>query len=143
MTTVKNVFDAAIMLMDEQSESTGKTHTTDTNEYRYRTLHILNTIMPQLYPYSDTYDPTGPGRPVCPPLILPENATDPDFTQPIPLDDSLGWGVLPYGLASHLLSGENESLSQWFRMRFEQAIIELRGKTPKSFQPISTPYGLF
>ena len=29
MTTVQQVFDTAIMLMDEQSESTGKTVTTD------------------------------------------------------------------------------------------------------------------
>lgn len=143
MTTVQQVFDTAIMLMDEQSESTGKTVTTDTSEYRYRTLSILNVLLPQLYPYSDTYDNTHPGRPLCPPLQLPQNATQPDFTQPVPLDDGLCWAVLPYGLAAHLLASENESLSAWFRNRYEVSLVELRNKIPASFKPIYNPYGFF
>lgn len=64
MTTIQQVFDMAIHLMDEQNESSGATVTSDTNEYKVRTISILNTIMPGLYPYSDTYDSSAAGRPL-------------------------------------------------------------------------------
>ena len=42
MTDANWVFDSAIHLMDEQNEMNGETRTVDTEEYRYRTLSILN-----------------------------------------------------------------------------------------------------
>lgn len=143
MTTVQQIFDTAIHLMDEQSETNGNTVTTDTQEYRFRTLSVLNAILPQLYPYSDTCDHTGIGRPVCPRLVMPQTHGKPDLEQPVPLDDTLALGVLPYGLAAHLLSGENEELSAWFTARYNQAFADLRSKIPSAFEPINTPYGLF
>lgn len=143
MITVQQVFDTAIYLMDEQSETSGNTLITDTNEYKFRTLSICNAVLPSLYPYSDTCSRSGAGRPVCPPLTLPENPANPDFTQSIPLDDTLALGVLPYALAAHLLSGENEDLSAWFLSRYNQAFADLRHQIPAAFEPISTPYGLF
>ena len=148
MITVQEVFDMAIHLMDEQSETNGTTLTTDTQEYKYRTISILNTIMPALYPYSDNYDSSGNGRPVCPMLQVTAgengaNHAKPDFAQVIPLDDTLALGVLPYGLAAHLLSGENVELSAWFLSRYNQAFADLRSKIPGTFEPIATPYGLF
>ena len=139
MVTVQQVFDSAIHLMDEQSESTGQTVTQDTNEYKYRTISILNTLMPSLYPYSDTCDHSAPGRPVCPVLV----AASYDFTQTVPLDDGLALGVLPYALAGHLLAAENESLSIWFLSRFNQVFADIRSKVPAAFESIPTPYGLF
>ena len=38
MVSVQQVFDMAIHLMDEQSESTGATETVDTQEYKFRTI---------------------------------------------------------------------------------------------------------
>jgi hypothetical protein len=143
MVTVQQVFDTAIHMMDEQSESSGATVTADTGEYRLRTLSILNAIMPSLYPYSDTYVVAGAGRPVCPPLSQSAGHASPDFAQPIPLDDTLALGLLPYALAAHLLAGENEELSAWFLARYNQAFMDLRHKLPASFEPIPTPYGLF
>lgn len=143
MVTVQQVFDAAIHMMDEQSETSGATSTTDTQEYKFRTLSILNTVMPALYPYSDTFRDTGVGRPVCPVLTVAADLRKPDFTQTIPLDDALALGVLPYALAAHLLSGENESLSAWFLDRYVQVFGDIRSKIPESFAPIPTPYGLF
>lgn len=143
MTNVQKVFDMAIHLMDEQSETSGATLTTDTQEYKYRTLSILNTVLPALYPYSDTYDNSGPGRPTCPPLTVGSSPSEPDFTQAIPLDDTLSMGVLPYALAAHLLSGENEELSAWFLNRYMQAFSDLRSKIPGTFEPIPMPYGAF
>ena len=129
--------------MDEQSETNGNTITTDTQEYKFRTISILNAVMPALYPFSDTLDTTGTGRPICPMLKVPELHSQPDFTQAVPLDDTLALGVLPYALAAHLLSGENESLSVWFLSRYNQVFGDIRNKIPASFEQIKTPYGLF
>ena len=46
VTTVQEVFDAAIHLMDEQNESSGATETQDTTPYKVRTINILNVIIP-------------------------------------------------------------------------------------------------
>ena len=144
MTTVQQVFDMTMHLMDEQAESTGATMTDDTEEYKYRTVSILNVLIPQLFPFSDTYDavPTAAGRPPVPLLTAQDHGT-PDFNQPVPLDDTLSVGVLPYGLAAHLMATENDELSAWFMSRYNQAFADLRSRIPGSFAPISTPYGLF
>lgn len=142
MTTIQQVFDIAIHMMDEQSESSGSTSTADTQEYRLRTLSILNGILPSLYPYSDTCVYPDTGRPICPPLIQGSHS-NPDFTQNIPLDDTLAMGVLPYALASHLLAGENQELSAWFMQQYLQSFADLRNKIPSAFESIPTPYGLF
>ena len=142
MVTVQQVFDMAIHLMDEQSETSGATGTIDTLEYKFRTISILNAVMPSLWIYSDNCDYSGAGRP-CPPRLLVEDYADPDFQQFLPLDDSLCLGVLPYALASHLLSSENEELSRWFLERYAMAVGELRDSIPGSFQPIGMPYGAF
>lgn len=143
MITIQQVFDMAIHLMDEQAESSGNTATADTKEYKVRTISILNAVMPQLYIYSDTCDYSQPGRPVCPMLKVPNTYNDPDFTQQIPLDETLSLGVLPYALAGHLLSGENESLAAWFMSRYTQVLADIKAKIPGTFEPISAPYGLF
>lgn len=144
MTTVQQVFDMAMHLMDEQAESTGATMTDDTNEYKYRTISILNTVLPALFPFSDNYDVTSPipGRPQLPVLSAVDHA-NPDFDQPVPLDDTLALGVLPYALAAHLTSTENEGLSAWFMQRYNIAFSDLRSRIPASFESIPAPYGYF
>lgn len=143
MVTVQQVFDTAIHMMDEQSETSGATSTVDTQEYKFRTISILNAVMPGLYPYSDTYTTGTDGRPQCPQLLVPRDYKNPEFLQAIPLDDTLALGVLPYALASHLLAGENEELSAWFRQQYIQVFGDIRSKIPGVFEPIDTPYGLF
>lgn len=142
MTTAQQIFDIAIHLMDEQSESSGSTATADTQEYRLRTLSILNAVMPSLYPFSDTCVYSDQGRPACPQLAQTDHSK-PDLTQIIPLDDTLALSVLPYALASHLLAGENEELAAWFASRYNQTFSDLRNKVPTAFEPIPTPYGLY
>lgn len=143
MTTVQQIFDMAIHLMDEQSETNGKTQTTDTAEYEYRTISILNALLPMIYPYTDSADRSQPGRPKIPMLNVPQDYAKPDFTQEVPVDDSIALGVLPYGLAAHLLAAENDDLAAWFTQRFNQAFLEIRSFMPAGFEKISTPYGLF
>lgn len=49
-TTAQRVFDLAMGLIDEVNESSGETDTSDTREYKVRTLLILNTLRGELFP---------------------------------------------------------------------------------------------
>jgi len=140
--TVQQIFDQAIHLMDEQNETNGATSTADTREYKSRTISILNTAIPRLYPYSSNYDRDAVGRPNSKVLAC-TNYENPDFSQVIMLDDDLSLGLLPFYLGAHLLSGENEALAAWFMSQYRDAFGELKKTTPASFEAIPTPYGLF
>lgn len=142
MVTVQQVYDMAIHLMDEQNETSGATMTTDTQEYKFRTLSILNSVIPVLYPYSGNYVPGTSGRPKVRQLYADDYA-NPDFEQGIPLDDTLSLSLLPYYLAAQLLSSENDTLSAFFMNQYREMKYEIRDKVPASFEAITTPYGLF
>lgn len=142
MVTVQEIFDAAIDLMDELNESTGATVTVDTKEYKLRTISILNTAIPQLYPYSSSYDPTASGRPSAVALSA-NDRKEPDFDQDIPLDDDLCWALLPFYLASLLSTTEDADFSMRMMTEYNKALSELKDKTPAEFEPISLPYGGF
>ena len=141
--TVQKVFDMAIHIMDEQNESNGEPATVDTQEYKYRTISILNNIIPVLYPYSDTYDKSGTGRPVPPLLELGQSYKNPDFTQSIGLDETICAALLPLYLAAQLIIAENAELAQWFMSRYQAAFADVRSKIPAEFEQIHAPYGLF
>ena len=141
-TTVQQVFDQAIHLMDEQNELTGATGTVDTNEYKSRTISILNTAIPRLYPFSSNYDREAVGRPKAT-ILYCENYAEPDFEQVIMLDDAISIGLLPFYLAAHLLSGENESLAAWFMNPYRECLADIKRNVPSEFEQINTPYGLF
>lgn len=140
--TVQQVFDMAIHTIDEQNESTGSTVTVDTTEYKSRTISILNTVIPRLYPYSSNYDTSGPGRP-APKILACNNYSSPDFTQVIDLDDTLCLSVMPFFLAAQLVSAENVELASWMMNLYRENFADLRNKVPAEFERISTPYGLF
>lgn len=142
MVPVQQIFDTAIHLMDEQNESNGGTNTVDTQEYKFRTISILNSVIPALYPYSGNFEPGISGRPL-PQILVCEDYRNPDFQQAVDLDDVLCLTVLPYYLAAQLLSAENEVLSAWFMNRYREAFNDLRNRIPADFEKISTPYGLF
>lgn len=137
MATVQKVFDTTIHLMDEQSQGNGMTMTEDTEEYKFRTVSIINAILPTIYPYSGSYIP---GEQV---QLLKVGNDEAAFAQEVPLEDSLAIGVLPYALASHLLAAENEELSAWFISRYNHAFSQIGNRIPAAFEPIATPYGLF
>ena len=142
MTTVQQIFDMAIHLMDEQSESNGSTVTADTGEYKYRTISILNSVIPRLYAYSSSYVDKGKRR-NAPRQLLNEDTSDPDFEQTIPLDDVLSLSLLPYYLAAQLLSGENETLAAWFKNEYRENLADVKNGMLAEFEAIPTPYGLF
>ena len=114
MTDVKWVFEKAIHLMDEQSEEDGATLTDDTEEYKNRTPSILTVLCADLYTYSSGYKASENGmRPIPPMLTDFENSE-------IPLDDAICRGILPYGLAAHLLLGEDNTKASFFNQKYEE-----------------------
>jgi hypothetical protein len=142
MVTVQQVFDMAIHLMDEQNESNGATSTVDTDEYKFRTISILNSVIPALYPFSGNYKAGISGRPAPAQLFVDDYKT-PDFEQTMPLDDTLSLACVPYYLAAQLLSAENETLSAWFMNRYREAFNDLRNRIPAEFERIAVSYGGF
>ena len=142
MVTVQQVFDMAIHIIDEQNETNGATVTVDTSEYKYRTISILNSVIPRLYPYSGTYKQTAKGRP-APAALYVEDYKEPDFEQTIPLDDVLCFSLLPYYLAAQLISAENTELANWCLNIYNGHFNDLRYKVPGDFEKITTSYGLF
>ena len=129
MTDANWVFDRAIHLMDEQNEMNGETRTVDTEEYRYRTLSILNVLRHELYPLSDTFETGSDGKRAIVPLLT-------GFEQPIDLDDAIAQGVMPYGLAAHLLLGENDSMASFFNPRDEELKYSIGAKKPAVWEDI-------
>ncbi len=131
MTTAKQVFDIAIGLMS--ADTNGLTETSDTTEYKNRTLFILNALRGELYPYSDTYARSEGGtRPTMPPIS--------DFDTPINLDDYIAQTVMPYGLAAHLLIDENPTVAAFFQQRYEELLDKL-GNVSQDFEQIVDVYG--
>lgn len=129
MTNANWVFDRAIHLMDEQYEMTGETRTVDTKEYEYRTLSILNILRHELYPFSDTYTQGEGGKRYICPMIT-------DFEQEIDLDDAIAQGVMPYGLAAHLLLGENDALASYFNQRYQELMYTIGTRRTAQWEDI-------
>ena len=133
-TTAPRVFARAIHMMDEQNEATGETSTADTAEYKLRTLSILNILRHELFPYSDTYEAQEDGtRDICTEIKA--------FTDVIDLDDVLAQGIMPYGLAAHLLLGENDSMAAFFNSRYSELVRDLAAKKSSKWEDIMPYYG--
>ena len=113
--TGKDVFQRAITIMDELNDE-GQYKYEDTEEYWNRTLSILNMLINELYPFSDTYKKNQEWqkgrRPVAAKLTDMENVID--------LDDYCAGSVLPYGLAAHLLLQEDPSAAGFAQQRYEE-----------------------
>lgn len=130
--SAQNVFDTAIALMDEVSES-GETDYSDTKEYKDRTILILNILVQELYPYSATYKkPKAGQRNTARVLSKMGDAVD--------LDDYIASAVLPYGLAAHLLMEENPSAANYFQQRYDELKAGLRNGLLSESEDIEDVY---
>ena len=127
------VFEKAMHLMDEGNEVTGQADTDETKEYKHRTLPILNVLRVECYPASDTYRAEAGTRSVCPEIK--------DFETPIELDDGICQGVLPYGLAAHLLLDENPAMASYFQQRYEERLAQAKRGVPAGGSDIIDLYG--
>lgn len=134
-TTAQRIFDIAMGLMDEVNESTGATDTSDTKEYKVRTLLILNALRGEVFPYSDTYTATEDGtRPICQVIS--------NFTEVVQLDDYICQSVLPYGLAAQLLLDENPTAANFLQQRYEELRANLAKGMPQTSEDITDIYGV-
>lgn len=133
-TTAQWIFDKAMALMDELAESTGAALYSDTREYHNRTLPILNTIRHECYLASDTWRVAVAGeRPVVAEIT--------DFDTVIGIDDGVAQGAMPYGLAAHLMLGENDTLADYFSQRYLELLAQLRVGIPAAWEDIPLAYG--
>ena len=134
--SVQSVFDKAMYLIDAQNESTGSTDNGDTTEYKVRTIGILNNLIDDVYPASDTFVIGEDGkRPALDDLA--------DFSDEIRMDPYIVRSVLPCGLAAKLLSEENPTLADFFWQLYEQRLAKAREGVPAAFESIEDglPYG--
>ena len=135
-TTGTDVFQRAITMMDELNDA-GKYKYEDTEEYRHRTLAILNVLIPELYPYSDTFKKNREwekGR-------RPVAARLDSLGDTIDLDDYCAGTVLPYGLAAHLLMDENPSTANFFQQRYDELKLTAQRGLPAESEEIVDVYG--
>ncbi|MBR6351707.1 MAG: hypothetical protein IKR93_05235 [Firmicutes bacterium] len=132
-TTAQQVFDTAVSLMDEISE-TGATDTEDTAEYKRRTLYILNLLRGELYPFSDTYEQAEAGKRPIVGLIQ-------SFEDEIGLDDYICQSVMPHGLAAYLLLDENPTSASFFNQRYEELKASLTRGISRTSEDIEDVYG--
>ena len=134
--TGMDVFQRAITIMDELSDE-GKYKYEDTEEYRLRTLAILNVLQQELYPFSDTYRKNSEWesgrRPVAAQLE--------DLYSEIDLDDYCAGTVLPYGLAAHLLMAEDPSSANFCQQRYDELKASLQRGMPAESEDITDIYG--
>lgn len=131
-TTAQDIFDKAIMLMDAQSE-TGLTDWSDTEEYQYRAIQILNILRGECYQYSDTYTAeTGGTRPICTVITA--------LTDVIDIDDLIAQTVMPYGLAAHLSLEDSPTAAAFFQQRYEELLRRMGGSIPAAWDTIEDVY---
>ena len=64
-----------------------------------------------------------------------------DFESPIDLDDGICQGVLPYGLAAHLLLDENPDVAAYFNQRYQELLLQMKNGLPAEAQDIEDLYG--
>jgi len=131
-TTGQMVFESTMALIDELDD-TGAADTPDTEEYKNKTLPILNILQGELYKYSDTYKQRNDRKR---PVLYPLESLD-DY---IELDDYIAQTVLPYGLASHLLVDENPTMAGFFQQRYEELMAGLRNGIPGMSEDIVDVY---
>lgn len=135
-TTPLKVFELAINLMDELDDS-GQFDYEDTEEYKNRTLGILNILRGELYPFSDTYRKNLEWEKGRRPIVQ----TLTGFDEIIDLDDYICQTVMPYGLAAHLLMDENPSSAGYFQQRYDELKAMLSFGMPAESEDIIDIYG--
>lgn len=133
-TTAQWVFEKTVFLMDEACPGTGIADWADTEEYKNRTLALLNVLRVECEQICAGRRVNGSGEITLTPEIA-------DFDTPLPLDDAVCQGVLPYGLAAQLLLDENPAAASYFRQCYEQLLERARRTMPAVQESITDCYG--
>lgn len=125
MTDGQWVFEHAIALMDSGDEVTGEMDVGSTRAYKHRALSILNLLGQECRGYSVQ---AGEWTPLA------------AFDTPLPLEDGLCQGVLPYGLAAHLLLEEDPAAANFFQQRYEE-LLERWRRRQVQLEELEVPHG--
>ena len=105
MKTVKDVFDAAMGLMDELGAD-GQARTSATKEYEYRTPGIVNMMAAEYRILAGEKGGTVPVESMEEPILK--------------IPDVYAAGVMHYGLAANLLVDENPAAAGFYEQRYEE-----------------------
>ena len=132
-TTVRAVYDKAIMLIDEQDDASGETFNYDTQDFKVRTIDLLNHVLDEVYPASTTYYLENNG--VRPALEDIESFDDELF-----LDPYICRTVLPYYLAWHFLLNLDPDRAHEFRDDYYRTLNEARAGLPAEMESMIDYY---
>ncbi len=125
MTDGQWIFERAMALMDAGDEVTGRQDVGATRPYKHRTLSILNILGRECA----RYDPGHGWRELE------------GLEEAVELDEELAQGVLPYGLAAHLLLEEDPAAASFFQQRYEELLERWRRRGSCAHEVIEPPYG--
>ena len=129
MTTGSNVFDMAMVLIDEQDPRTGATDRSENVEYKVRSPGLLNTLMQELCVLDAEWRAARnagavPGLVAC-------------LDDSLDLSDRVCRGILPYGLAGLLTLEENPACAQYFLSKYERLKEDLKHGTRAKWEKLN------
>jgi hypothetical protein len=133
-TTAQWIFNAAIFALDEQDD-TGTADHEDTEDYKNRSISILNSLIAQTYHYSDGYTVATAGSRPIPALVA-------GWTDDVPVDDILARTALPYGLAYMLVLSDRPALANNLKLLYDEALSDIRSRIPGESEQITDLYGI-
>lgn len=117
MATSMDVFERMIHLSDNGDEASGNYDIPDNREYKFRLLAIINVILNELYPYSDTFVSVPGKRSVLEPIT--------SLDEEINLDNTC-IEVMVYGVAARMFVGEDANFASFCEQEYERRLVELR-----------------
>lgn len=132
--TGQEIFDRAIHLMAESDDSTGATVTPDTQEYKVKSVGILNVLINECYPWSDTFTAEDGKRGVLDPIY--------SLAEDVDMDDFICGSVLPYGLAAELLKTEDGSIANYLYQRYREMLELAKNSLSNGSESIIDIYGI-
>lgn len=115
--TPTDVFERMIHLSDNGDENTGKFDIQDNREYKFRLLSIINVIINELYPYSDTYVSVPGKRATLEPLT--------ELDEEIDLDNTC-IEVLVHGVAANMFLTEDSTFANYCQQEYERRLQSLK-----------------
>ena len=125
MTTARDIFSAAMSIMDELSPSGEAAHS-DTREYEQRAPAILNVMLTELKVLRGDSDGW-----------LPVESLD----EPVSVETNYALGAMPYGLAANLLVDENPAAASFYQQRYEELRAYYLARMQAVYGDITNVYG--
>ena len=117
MVTGQQVYDTALVLIDEVTELGGLVPDTP-KYYQTKAKHIINLLQAELLPAGE------------------EIAVLNDLSETVSVPDKVAIGVLPYGVAAHLMLSEDPGVASFLNNRYD----ELKRKQATKAKPITDAY---